>query len=201
MRVFILSTGRSGSKSFIKACNHINNYTAAHESLAKKIGPDRFDYPDSHIEADNRLSWFLGSLDKKFGNEAFYVHLKRNKKDTANSYVKRWTYQGNILKAFSEGILLQGYKKHSDEEKLIITENFIQTVEDNISAFLKDKPNKMVMNLENITEDFAHFYEAINAKGNLEEAIISFNTPNNTCLLYTSPSPRDQRGSRMPSSA
>ena len=26
-------------------------------------------------------------------------------------------------------------------------------------------------------------------------------TPPNTCLLYTSPSPRDQRGSRMPSSA
>ena len=26
-------------------------------------------------------------------------------------------------------------------------------------------------------------------------------TPGNTCLLYTSPSPRDQRGSRMPSSA
>ena len=25
--------------------------------------------------------------------------------------------------------------------------------------------------------------------------------PNNACLLYTSPSPRDQRGSRMPSSA
>ena len=26
-------------------------------------------------------------------------------------------------------------------------------------------------------------------------------TANNVCLLYTSPSPRDQRGSRMPSSA
>ena len=26
-------------------------------------------------------------------------------------------------------------------------------------------------------------------------------TPNMTCLLYTSPSPRDQRGTRMPSSA
>ena len=26
-------------------------------------------------------------------------------------------------------------------------------------------------------------------------------TYNNVCLLYTSPSPRDQRGSRMPSSA
>ena len=28
-----------------------------------------------------------------------------------------------------------------------------------------------------------------------------FNNINNICLLYTSPSPRDQRGSRMPSSA
>ena len=28
-----------------------------------------------------------------------------------------------------------------------------------------------------------------------------FNTVQSTCLLYTSPSPRDQRGSRMPSSA
>ena len=35
------------------------------------------------------------------------------------------------------------------------------------------------------------------------EAQISFDitTTVNTCLLYTSPSPRDQRGSRMPSSA
>ena len=28
-----------------------------------------------------------------------------------------------------------------------------------------------------------------------------WSTPDLTCLLYTSPSPRDQRGSRMPSSA
>ena len=28
-----------------------------------------------------------------------------------------------------------------------------------------------------------------------------YHTPRDTCLLYTSPSPRDQRGSRMPSSA
>ena len=28
-----------------------------------------------------------------------------------------------------------------------------------------------------------------------------FNGPREVCLLYTSPSPRDQRGSRMPSSA
>ena len=33
-------------------------------------------------------------------------------------------------------------------------------------------------------------------------AILELNLPgSSTCLLYTSPSPRDQRGSRMPSSA
>ena len=31
--------------------------------------------------------------------------------------------------------------------------------------------------------------------------LLCFATPSTTCLLYTSPSPRDQRGSRMPSSA
>ena len=33
------------------------------------------------------------------------------------------------------------------------------------------------------------------------ELIVDLDEPNLLCLLYTSPSPRDQRGSRMPSSA
>ena len=41
-----------------------------------------------------------------------------------------------------------------------------------------------------------------NKEANLEQAKFLFERAvNNTCLLYTSPSPRDQRGSRMPSSA
>ena len=40
----------------------------------------------------------------------------------------------------------------------------------------------------------------------IERAVDTYKVPgwlvyDNTCLLYTSPSPRDQRGSRMPSSA
>ena len=35
----------------------------------------------------------------------------------------------------------------------------------------------------------------------LEKRETHFGSRPNTCLLYTSPSPRDQRGSRMPSSA
>ena len=34
-----------------------------------------------------------------------------------------------------------------------------------------------------------------------EEDVALLERPAKTCLLYTSPSPRDQRGSRMPSSA
>jgi len=68
MRVFILCTGRTGSTSIIEACKHISNYTADHESLAKVFGNQRLDYPDYHIEADNRLSWHLGALNKKYGD-------------------------------------------------------------------------------------------------------------------------------------
>ena len=35
----------------------------------------------------------------------------------------------------------------------------------------------------------------------MENNIMKVSPPHNSCLLYTSPSPRDQRGSRMPSSA
>ena len=41
---------------------------------------------------------------------------------------------------------------------------------------------------------------SVESDDNLINAI-EFNVENKNCLLYTSPSPRDQRGSRMPSSA
>ena len=65
MNVFILSTGRSGSQTFARACAHVSNYTSAHESRSGLLGDAHFDYPDNHIESDNRLSWMLGRLDRK----------------------------------------------------------------------------------------------------------------------------------------
>ena len=46
-------------------------------------------------------------------------------------------------------------------------------------------------------------YRMPGANNNSHGAMIQFpeSSPHPTCLLYTSPSPRDQRGSRMPSSA
>ena len=64
MNVFVLNTGRCGSVTFIEACRHIHHYSAAHESRATYIGEQRLAYAANHIEADNRLCWFLGRLDK-----------------------------------------------------------------------------------------------------------------------------------------
>lgn len=64
--VFVLCTGRCGSTTlFAQACQHIENYTASHESKIFLLGDKRLEYSQNHIEVDNRLSWFLGSLEKK----------------------------------------------------------------------------------------------------------------------------------------
>ena len=91
MNVFVLCTGRCGSTTFIESCRHIRNFSCAHESRTRLLGNERLAYPPNHIEADNRLSWFLGRLDREYGDDAFYVHLVRNTKDVARSYARRFT--------------------------------------------------------------------------------------------------------------
>ncbi|RDH81135.1 MAG: hypothetical protein DIZ80_13545 [endosymbiont of Galathealinum brachiosum] len=169
MNVFILNTGRCGSTTFIKACEHITNFSSAHESLSTHVGINRFAYPTRHIEADNRLSWFLGRLDSIYGNDAFYVHLNRDKQKTIDSFSKREEY--GIMKAYKEGILLGGKKEQSAIE---IAEDYVDTIEFNIELFLKDKTSKMNFSLENAVHDFDMFYKKIAAKGNLQAALNEF---------------------------
>lgn len=70
MRVFVLTTGRSGSMTFHRAATYATNHTVGHETNAGRVGPERFAYPDNHIEADNRLAWFLGELDHRYGERS-----------------------------------------------------------------------------------------------------------------------------------
>lgn len=166
MNIFILNSGRCGSSTFIKACQHISNYTSAHESLLWKTGTQRFDYPANHIEADNRLSWLLGRLDNAYGNNAFYVHLKRSQADTANSFSKRIDF--GILKAYEQGILMHDQHIHSALE---IANDYIETVDANINCFLKDKSKKLDICLQSVKTDFAKFWQQIDAQGNLQSAL------------------------------
>jgi len=174
MNVFILNSGRCGSSTFIKACQHITNFSAGHETLLSKTGEQRLNYPDNHIEADNRLSWILGRLDDKYADKAYYVHLTRNDNDVATSFCKRINF--GILKAYEQGILMH-------EQHLLpaqdIAEDYLETIEANIKLFLKDKSNKMPVSVETSKKDFTEFWKWIGAEGDLQKALGEWDTNHN----------------------
>lgn len=165
MNVFILNPGRCGSTTFIQACKHISNFTSAHESRATLTGEQRLNYPDNHIEADNRLCWLLGRLEHEYGNNAYYVHLTRDRQASVESFIKRKDY--GIMKAYREGILMGG-GQHSPAE---IANDYLDTVACNISLFLKDKQHTMDLSLENAASNFVDFWHWINARGELDKAV------------------------------
>ena len=174
MNIFILNTGRCGSSTFIKACQHITNYSSAHESLLQQTGNQRLAYPENHIEADNRLSWFLGRLDETYGDDAFYVHLKRNTIDTVNSFSRRIDF--GIMQAYERGILLHdGHQVAASE----IAADYIDTVEKNIDLFLKDKSRQMTFHIESSKPDFTKFWGQIGAQGALDMALKEWDIPYN----------------------
>lgn len=178
MNIFILNTGRCGSLTFSKACDHITNYTSAHESRSHKLLGDRFLYPNNHIEIDNRLSWLLGRLDNWFGDEAAYIHLYRNIEDTSLSFAKN--YDGGIISAYrGKGIIMGSYVN----DPISVCRDYWNTVNKNIELFLKDKTKQMEFNIDNAKHDFPLFWEFIRAKGNITKAIIEFDTRYNKSTL------------------
>jgi hypothetical protein len=166
--VFVLCTGRCGSMTFVKACGHITNYTAAHESRCHLTGPARLAYPPRHIEADNRLSWLLGRLDRSWGEQAAYVHLVRDPEATARSFAKR--ADRGILLAYRSQILMGAPRRNPSAEPLDFCRDYVDTVTENIRAFLRGKPRTMLVRLEAAEEDFPRFWDWIGADGDLAAA-------------------------------
>ncbi|MEW8118334.1 MAG: hypothetical protein AB2792_14295 [Candidatus Thiodiazotropha sp.] len=165
MNVFVLNAGRCGSTTFVQACKHISNFSASHESRSTLTGEQRLSYPDNHIEADNRLCWMLGRLDHEYGNDAYYVHLTRDRQQSVQSFVKRKDY--GIMLAYREGVLMGGQQQPAAE----IASDYLDTVAHNIALFLKDKRHKMSFNLDRAGKDFADFWQWIGARGELEKAL------------------------------
>jgi hypothetical protein len=174
MNVFVLCTGRCGSVTFAKACSYMTNFTSAHESRTFLLGGDRLAYPDQHIEVDNRLSWFLGRLDRAYGDRAFYVHLRRDAASVARSYRERYGIW--IMKAYREGILLN---LPADADPLAVCLDYCDTVNSNIEFFLRDKTHTMTIDLAEIETAFPQFWRWIGAEGNLEAALGCFQTRHN----------------------
>ena len=91
------------------------------------------------------------------------------------------------------------------EEPLVVgrpnvldVEGFLKDIREILSTRLLTNHGPFVVRLERAAAEYlgvAHVVAVANGTIGLELALRAL------CLLYTSPSPRDQRGSRMPSSA
>jgi len=174
MNVFILSTGRAGSMSFERACRHITNYSAGHETRSGLLGQRRFDYPQNHIESDNRLAWLLGRLEREYGDDAVYVHLIRDPTNTANSFASR--ANRGIMRAYRDGILLGVGEFESDE---MVALDYVDTVNENIRQFLRDKTRAITFELESVTDRFHEFWDMIDAEGDYAAAVAEFQVRHN----------------------
>lgn len=177
MNVFVLTTGRTGSLSFERACSHMTNYTAAHESRCQLMGDERLNFADNHIEIDNRLVWFLGALDKKYGDNAIYIHLKRDDVQVAKSYAKRWNRETSIVRAYAYGVLK--LQEHHIKNPEAICLDFVQKTNANSEAFLSNKTKSMTFNLENLDADFKLFWDLVGAEGDFQNALAAFKSGHN----------------------
>ena len=174
MNVFILNAGRSGSTTFIRACEHITNYSSAHESRRSVLGPERLTYPRNHIEADNRLTWFLGRLDRSYGDRAMYVYLRRDAEAIASSHSK---VDFGTMRAYRNDMVF-GLPRSTD--RLAVARDYVDTVDSNIEFFLRDKSNTMHIDLETAIEQFPEFWERIGAEGDLRAALMEFGVHHNS---------------------
>jgi hypothetical protein len=175
LRAFVLCTGRCGSVTFVRSCRHIDNHTAGHESLAHAVGAERFAYPENHVEADNRLSWFLADLGSRFASDALFVHLRRDPAEVAESLVRRWDngHRANIVRAFAEAVVPHRHEPPA-EERPALARFYVDTVRANIEAFLTTVPYSMTIDLEAAKDQLPEFWYRLGAEGDLDAATSEF---------------------------
>jgi hypothetical protein len=177
MNVFVLCVGRSGSLSFANACKHFSNYTAGHESRSTIIGADRFDFPPSHIEVDNHLGLQLGHLEERYGDCAHYVHLTRDRERVAGSFARLIDSPVSNVRSFATGVLMRPHLK--GEEVLAASQDYVDTVNANIRAFLRYKTRTSFVDIDDSVESFIAFAKDIGAEGDIGAAIQVLRTPSN----------------------
>jgi len=175
MNVFVLCAGRCGSLTVTRALSHATNFTAGHETRVRELGEARMAYPADHIEADNRLAWFIGRLDAYFGQSAYYVHLRRDRDACAASHNRRWEKRG-MMRAYAQGLL---NRRRNPKYDLPVCYDYLRTIEENIEFFLRDKPHQMNIWLETLDHDLPALWHWIGAQGDLDAAHRELTTPHN----------------------
>lgn len=169
MKVLVLTTGRTGSMSLFRACQHVKNFTAGHDSKSGQLAAERVKTNDQHIEIDTRFAWFLGRLAESDNGDTHYVHLTRNCHAIATSYNQRWANRKGIMRSYCEGVLERD-KPSNDAE---VATDLVETVEANIKTFLIGRPHSTIK-LETVAVDLPAFFDAINADVDVAKALAEF---------------------------
>lgn len=182
MNVFVLTTGRSGSTTFAKACSHIENYTSAHESKYRRPA-GRLVYPDNHIEVDGRLQFFVGALVAGYP-DAYYVNLKRDVNACAESWAARWSSRSMLPNwwktAFYDPIDTFGGLSPEDK-KIAKAQNMVTVMQANIAYSLLPIPEhrKITIDIDRPSTNFKEFWKMIGAQGDRKAALAEFGTRHN----------------------
>lgn len=169
MKVLVLTTGRTGSMSLFRACQHVKNFTTGHDSKSGQLAVERVQTSDQHIEIDTRFAWFLGRIAECDNGDTHYVHLTRNSHAIATSYNRRWANRKGIMRSYCEGLLERD--KPSNDAK--VATDLVETVEANIKTFLIGRPHSTIT-LENVAADLPLFFDAINAEVDVAKALAEF---------------------------
>lgn len=169
--MFVVGTGRCGSVSFAVACQHITNFTAAHET-------DNYElvYPDDHIEVNAMLRAPMAVLMDRYPN-ARWVHLIRERSACVPS-----------LEALAHGEVVRCYGRINrttiPEDHRAEAEAYYDYENAAIAAML-ERRESMTFRLENRFQDWKRFWSWIGAEGNLKASLYSWSFKRNT---------RQQRG-------
>jgi hypothetical protein len=163
MKVFVLGTGRSGTKTFAKACEYLTNYSVSHNTLREGAGFDHkmraLESKDHHIEVDDRLSWLLPVLERLHGADAYYVHL--------------WRDPGKVVRSYTKPTPAEKLKvSASDAERAGAL--CVEVINKNIEHFLAGKPHQIFIDIDRPAEKFRRFLEEIGAEGDLDAAVAEF---------------------------
>jgi hypothetical protein len=177
MRVFVTGTGRCGTVTFAKACRHISNYTAGHETKTGAVTDLR--YPDRHIEVAPHLVWVMPQLLDKYPN-AFWVHLRRDATACITSLSKRQSL-------FKFAAFAHGFKLKPDANKPVILRQLAalhyHNVNGAIEAFLEARRCPefcMTIHIEGAAKLWPTFCKSIAAQDARAKALQTLKHKHNT---------------------
>lgn len=172
MRVFALTTGRSGSTTFARSFAHATNFSVDHEAvpISEPFGPITVDfrdlvYPDNHISSDSRIVWAMGLLHETYP-DSLYVHLIRDRDAVAESFDRRRFDPAEAPGAWRFGTHLFG----DDTDCREGAARMWDVVNANIRDFLTDKPHMTVW-IEDLSASMIELWRWIGAEGDLHAAI------------------------------